>query len=347
MRLTLKLAAIAILAALATSTAAREPKPLFAGTDIIRLTIKGPIVGQAIAKPDAIVPGTLTVEGAATETLPITLQLRGITRRKRETCTFPPLRVEFPDKPPKGSLFQGQDKLKLVTHCRRDEDFQQHVLLEYAAYKLFSALSPISFAVRLAEIDYVDDKGKPIASRLGFFIEDVGDMARRNGVEQVKVPGPLPIEQLDPPASVRFALFQNMIGNLDMSMTRGPPGSNCCHNSRPVAATANATSGLLLIPYDFDFSGLVDAPYAVSPAQIQSAGVKVRRYRGFCAHNGELAVVAEGFRAQREQLQTILGNIPRLDAGSRGKALAYLDSFFQQIESPDRMNDTLVKTCLR
>ena len=39
------------------------------------------------------------------------------------------------------------------------------------------------------------------------------------------------------------------------------------------------------MPYDFDYSGLVDAPYAVPPDSIHLANVRVRRYRGFCLHN--------------------------------------------------------------
>ncbi len=339
---------VAVTALLLVSPAtAKAPKPLFADSEVIRLTIKGPIVALPASKPDAVVDGTLSVQGAAPETLPVTLQLRGITRRKRETCAFPPLRVEFPAKPPKGSLFQGQDKLKLVTHCRRDPGFQQNVLLEYAAYRLFSELSPTSFAVRLAQIDYVNDKGQPITSRLGFFIEDVGDMADRHGLHQMKPKGRIPSTQLDPRASVRFALFQDMIGNLDWGMNGGPAGETCCHNARLVAAKADATSGFAPIPYDFDYSGLVDAPYAVSPAEIQSAGVKVRRYRGFCSHNAGVAPMAETFQAKRASLLKVIAEVPLMDAGTRKKATSYLEDFFERIATPDAIEAKLLKTCVK
>ena len=54
---------------------------------------------------------------------------RGITRRDSEICPFPPLRVVFTEKPPAMSLFKGQKSLKLVTHCRPAESFQQYLLL--------------------------------------------------------------------------------------------------------------------------------------------------------------------------------------------------------------------------
>jgi hypothetical protein len=148
--------------------AADGPKPLFASDDVLSLTLTGPfdtISRDMGAKP---VPGVLKVGGAAPETLPVTLSVRGITRRKKEVCAFPPLRVEFPEKPGPDSIFKGQKHLKLVTHCQRD--YQQYLLLEYTAYRLYRALTPESFNVRLAKIDYTYKDGHALITRLGFFI---------------------------------------------------------------------------------------------------------------------------------------------------------------------------------
>ena len=115
------------------------------------------------------------------ERLPVQLTPRGITRLRQETCDFPPLRVEFASPPPPASLFAGQRRLKLVTHCRPAAFFQQHVLLEYAAYRLNNLLTPASFRARLATIDYVGEDGRPVVTRVGFFIEDRDDVGRRIG----------------------------------------------------------------------------------------------------------------------------------------------------------------------
>ena len=96
--------------------------------------------------------------------------------------------------------------------------------------------------------------------------------------------------QLDPDAAARFAVFEYMISNLDWAMTAGQPGQDCCHNSRLAGRPGTAT-GLVGVPYDFDYSGLVDAPYAVPPDGIHVSNVRVRRYRGFCAHNEQAQAV--------------------------------------------------------
>ena len=92
---------------------------------------------------------------------PITLTSRGITRQTTDICDFPPLRVDFTAPAPTGSLFEHQKNLKLVTHCRRDAAFQQKLLLEYSAYRLFNLMTPQSFRARLANIDYLDAAAGP------------------------------------------------------------------------------------------------------------------------------------------------------------------------------------------
>ena len=133
--------------------------------------------------------------------------MRSTTRRRRDVCAFPPLRVEFAEKPGKSSLFRGQKRLKLVTYCQRTANFQNYVLLEYAAYRLYNALTPESFKARLARIDYTGEDGKLLINRVGFFIEDVDDVARRNGQERLRGVHQISASQLDPAAAARYAVF--------------------------------------------------------------------------------------------------------------------------------------------
>jgi hypothetical protein len=327
--------------------AAEDPKPLFARDDVLTLTLTGPLdnISRDVgAKP---VSGVLKVAGEAPEILPVNLTVRGITRRKREICSFPPLRVEFAEKPGKSSLFKGQKHLKLVTHCQHAEDFQQYILLEYISYRLYHALTPDSFSVRLAKIDYTRNDGRVLTTRLGFFIEDVNDVAKRNGQERLRGVGRISASQLDPAAAARFAVFEYMISNLDWAMTAAPKGQDCCHNARLMGAEGitGTSPGLIPVPYDFDYGGLVDAPYAVPPEKIPVANVRVRRYRGFCAHNEQAQALLAQMSALRPSLMAILDETPQLDARTRRKASGYLGDFFEEAGSPSKVAD-LMKVCL-
>ena len=323
--------------------AAAAATPLFASDQPLRLALRGPIAEVLRGNQrDA----QLALASPATETLAVRLSPRGITRRKSEICAFPPLRVELTQKPAATSLFARQRRLKLVTHCRREADFQQKVLLEYAAYRLFNLVTPASFRARLAEIDYVDSAGRPVASRWGFFIEDVDDLARRVGMREARVGDSVPASLLSPRESARYALFQYMIGNLDWSMRAGPKGAGCCHNSRLLSPRSGA-GALVPVPYDFDFSGLVDAPYATPPEGIPLRSVRTRRYRGLCAHDREALVEAAALRARRSEMIALFDVVPGLEPRTRRRATDYLGEFFDDIADDQRVTARLLRTCVR
>ncbi|MCY7280444.1 MAG: hypothetical protein LH610_06015 [Sphingomonas bacterium] len=325
-----------------------EPaKPLFASDDIIRITIRGPVdtIAKAAEESRATYLGTLTVAGI-NEALGVQLAQRGITRRKNDVCQFPPLRVVFSQPPPASSLFAGQRKLKLVTHCRAAEAFQQYVLMEYATYKLYNQLTSLSFRARLATIDYVDAAGRPTTSRIGFFLEDIDDVAKRNGMREAKVGERIPVARLSPTDSGRVGVFEYMIGNLDWAMQAGPPGDNCCHNAPLIGDSGGSSPLLVSVPYDWDFSGLVDTPYATAPDAINVTSVRQRRYRGFCRFNAEARAAVVDARARQAPLMATFASVPGMDPRTVKKATAYLSGFFADIATDAIAEAKLIKTCL-
>jgi hypothetical protein len=351
MRLVLKMGFVAATLSIlcwAPAGAADGPKPLFAQDDELSLSISGPLDNISRDRDSKPVPGVLTVRGAAAETLAVDLSVRGITRRKKDVCSFPPLRVQFTQKPGPSSLFKGQKELKLVTHCQKAADFQQYVLLEYIAYRLYNALTPDSFDVRLAKVDYIGKDGRALTTRLGFFIEDVSDVAKRNGEQRLKGVAKISASQLDAAAAARYAVFEYMISNLDWAMTAGPPGKDCCHNARLMMAKGaiDNSTGLIPVPYDFDYAGLVNTPYAVPPDGFPVANVRERRYRGFCVHNEEAKAFLAQIFTRRDSLLAVLNAVPELEDKTRRNAADYLDIFFKQAGSPAKVGD-LMKTCLR
>jgi hypothetical protein len=320
------------------AAAAKDPKPLFAADDVLRITFKGP-VGSASLKETA---GSLII---GNETLPMSFSERGITRRASDVCQFAPLRVTFTRPPPPTSLFVKQKKLKLVTHCRSNPDFQQYVLLEYAAYKMFNRLTPASFRTRLAIIDYVSDSGKPITTRYGFFIEDTDDMAKRLDMKEPKTPDRVPITTLSPAYAARVAMFHHMLGNHDWSMRAGPAGAGCCHNGKLIGPIAGSNL-LVPVPYDFDFSGFVGAPYATPPDQLQIKNVRERLYRGYCSHNPQALQAAGEMRAAKSDLLGTLAATPGIEPKTVSRATAYLEKFFADIATEQLTTAKVLKTCL-
>ena len=330
------------LLAIAAPSMAQAPKPLFAASDTLRLSIQAPLanlIGNRESR--GAISGTLT--DSSGNALPVSIALRGLTRRTSEICNFPPLRIDFTTPPPATSVFAGQRRLKLVTHCRSTASFQQNVLLEYAAYRMYNVLTPRSFLVRLASIDYRNPDGRPIVSRAGFFIEDLSDLAKRNGTRELHAPERIPVADLSPPDAARYALFQHLISNHDWSMRAGPVGDDCCHNARLIGTLGPGT--VIPIPYDFDFSGLVSAPYAMPPDELRLNSVRQRFYRGYCSHNVQAAAVAGQMRAARPAILTALTQVPGLEERTRNRATSYLEGFFADIAT-DASVGKLLNRCV-
>jgi hypothetical protein len=345
-RLCLALLTLALLVAAPAS--ARTP--LFDDEAPIAITVTGPLAELVRAAGGAPkpYPAALTVtDGAgAPKTFTIQLQARGISRRTRGYCRFPPLWLKFDKAEVRDMLFAHQKKLKLVTYCRPAPGYDQHIVLEYLAYRLYSLVTPVSYRVRPAEVTYREGAADPGITRFGFLIEDIGDVAVRNGREELTAKShEVSQARLDAQAAARATLFEYMIGNLDWEFLAGPPGAGCCHNGRLLAAPgakAATAAGVVPVPYDYDSSGFVDAPYAEPPE-----GMKItdRFYHRYCATRPALGAVIDEFRARRQAMLALVENEPHLDAAFRDKAERYLQSFFAELDDPSRVKRDIIDHC--
>jgi hypothetical protein len=338
------LAVAGCLFALLASPAAAQA-PLFSADDELALTLDAPfgrLVSGAARSTDPF-PGTVTL-GAAS--FAIEVAPRGFTRRTGDFCSFPPLRLNFERSALQGTQFEGQNRLKLVTHCRPQSSFAPVGVREYLAYRLYNLVTPLSFRVRPAQITYHDNEGRfNELTRFGFLIEDAGEMARRNDRVELEVaPGSVDSAQLDAASSANLALFQFMIGNLDWSYTSGPPGDDCCHNGK-LLAREGETSGIVPVPYDFDFSGFVGASYATPPPSAPVSNVRTRYYWGLCRHNDQLPAAADLFRARRAAMAALIASETRLNEASRVSSQNYIADFFAILDDPERFDRLIVRRC--
>ena len=221
---------VAALLALAPPLTAQEPAlgdplPLFQSHDLLTLRIEADFDALKDDRDEENEerPGQVTLIRADGTEIPFPVQIRtrGRFRLQSNTCDFPPLRLNFRKGQVEESLFDGQDKVKLVTHCRGGDQYEQNVVKEYLVYRLYNVLTPLSFQVRMARITYVDTSGEddPV-ERLGFFIEMEESLAERLGgvivPEEAQEAGVHPARVTNENA-VRVSLFQYMVGNTDWS----------------------------------------------------------------------------------------------------------------------------------
>ncbi|WP_128891708.1 hypothetical protein [Erythrobacter sp. HKB08] len=324
------------------SSAKEKVTPLFASDERLNITLTGPIKTIVNRAERSMDPHPARLQ-AAGESHAISLSARGKSRRKGENCKFPPLRIEFSAKPAETSLFHKQGGIKLVTHCSTREKYDQYVLREYAMYRLYSVVTPESLKVRLAQVTYLDD-GDVVAARPGFLIEDADDAARRLGVKEVDI-GNIGSNLLNREAAARFAMFQYMIGNTDWAMVVGPDPTDCCHNSKLLGESKSARRDLTPVPYDFDNSGMVDAPYAYPNAALGTNSVRTRVYRGFCSLNSLVPGEIERLRRLRPQFEAEIRAIPGLEQRTREDMLRYLDGYYKSVADERSVKRNIYDKC--
>jgi hypothetical protein len=301
-----------------------EGNALFAQTDVLAVTLVGDF--KAINKdrdPNSKqrYPGALRLEGGAE--LPVQFRARGHVRRMARTCDYVPLLVEFEKKTGAGTLFARQEALKLVVQCAGGGEFEQYVLREYLAYRIYNLITRQSFRARLARVTYVDKaSGKPAGTRLGMFLEDETDVAHRLEGRVVELPR-LMFDDLDSDALMPAMIFEYFVGNTDVSIY-------ALHNVRIVQRPDKT---LHVIPYDFDLSGLVNAPYAVPSRGFMIKSVTERVYRGPCRRPELVDPYIANFVAKRDEIRALPDAIPGFSRESRSQTRDYIDSFYSSIRS--------------
>jgi len=345
MRIVRKISLFCVLL-IAAPSSAQELAPLFADRAPLEVTIEAPLTTLMTERPDEeYLEGTFSYmdAGGVVQNLDLKIRTRGNFRRTKEICDFAPIRLNFKKKQVKDTEFDGQDKLKLVTHCQNKVPYnEQLVLREYLAYRIFQVLTDKSFSVRLLRINYIDTEGADPMTKYGFVIEDNDDVAKRVDMKSLDN-GNIKHAELDPQQENLVNIFQYMIGNTDYSLIKGMPGEECCHNSELLSATGEAPYTPL--PYDFDFAGLVNASYAQVNPQFNLRSVRHRLYRGICPNNDQVPDTVQYFLENKEAIYAIIDEMTMLSKRSRGDATSYLDSFFKGISSPKSVNSRFIARC--
>ena len=335
MKLTLALPILALLVAAQSSAAS----PLFDDAGTLDIALEGELA-TLIEDVDARDrhAAVLTVAGRR---YPVEIRVRGKSRTR--VCEFPPLRLYFDTGRMAESVFVGQQKLKLVTHCRNHDSAEKNLLDEYAAYRILNTVTDASYRSRLVRVHYIDtgDRLDPGArQRYGLLIESRPELAARLGGE------PLGVEavtrgEIDEDQAALVYVFQYLIGNTDWSLVRNDDDDECCHNVDLVSVDGRT----LPVPYDFDLAGIVDAPYAKPDPSLRMRSVRQRRYRGYCLPEAPLRRAVERFVERRDAIDAAVRAIPADEQDIR-RIVAYLDRFFRNAARPDRLLAQFERRCL-
>ena len=320
--------------------------PLFSSHSVLDVLIEAPITQLMQERSDErYLNGKLryTDTTGVAHTLDLKLRTRGKYRNQKKTCSFAPIRLNFRKKQVAGTVFAGQDKLKLITHCKIGSDrYEQLVLKEYLAYRSLEILTEKSFRTRLLRVTYLNSQNsEDSVTRFAFVIEDKSDIGDRTGLSPEKIPK-INYADLDRRQANLVSVFQYMIGNTDYSMIRGALNDDCCHN---IELLANDAGLYTPIPYDFDFAGVVNAPYAEPNPKLKISSVRVHHYRGRCTNNELLEETVAYIHEHEAEIHALVDNLDGLEENYRKDFNDYLNVYFDRVSTPKKLERHFSKKC--
>ena len=292
--------------------------------------------GEDPSYQDAVLSYTDPGENKVRE-LNINVRARGSFRKDPENCDFPPLKIRIRRTERQGSIFEDVKEFKMVTHCLSDiHEFEQYVVEEYLIYKAYNIFTDYSFRVRLARITYVDlPERTDSLTRLAFLLEDADDMARRNQGELLDLKS-VPAGKLDRYHFALLALFNYMILNTDYSVS-------IVHNIELVSI--DHFKPPIPVPYDFDWSGMIDIPYD-SPYADSKTRYTGRVYKGPCIKRRERKEVFPHMLSKRGELFDLYAGFPYLDSEIKGRNMQDLRMFYIIMEDKELVRQEFKKNCI-
>jgi len=274
---------------------------------------------------------TLTYAGPDSAlTIPLRVRTRGLYRLTN--CGFPPIRLRFSQNEVRGTPWQDLRRPKLVTHCENRDEYEQNLLQEYAIYRVFRLFTPLGFGARLLRVTYEDSagRGRPV-TRYGIVTEDPERLAERLGGTLLDSAG-IRIFRLQQSNAVMLSVFQYFIANTDWAIA-------FLHN----IALVRMADGLYGVPFDFDWTGVIDARYARPNPVARISSVRVRLYRGLCLPQDRFEPVLARFEALRDTIAAVYRAVPGLEPRVVERTLRYYDEFYRDIVDRTRFFQRVIE----
>jgi hypothetical protein len=311
---------------------------LFKNADVLDLSLRFDMTSYKRKKPkEEYMKATLTYHLSDKDSINKQIRLKSRGEMRNGYCDFPPIRLNFKKSDFKMADLRKITTMKLVTHCEYGNE--ENLLKEFLIYKLYNVLTDVSFRVRLVRMEYINTykKSKPEVS-FAFFIEPLEMLAERTNTTEVTT---VKITQKDiyPEMMDRVAIFNYMIGNTDWAVPNQ-------HNVKVLTKMSFDGSNLgMIVPYDFDYSGLVNASYAVPVEELGIKSVRERLFLGICRSEDTYLQALKEFSDKKEEFYKVINEFPYIKEKTRKEMTKYLDSFYSDFDSRNTIVRELLDNC--
>lgn len=257
---------------------------------------------------------------AGEQTFDITYEVGG--RFRRANCEMPPLRLHLNKKRLVNLGFNKNNDFKLVTHCNNDPGAEDALLREALVYELYRQLSPaMAYRSQVVKINYINTADDSHKSAYGLLIEDTDELKARTALRTIENAYNLPLKNIDNAEIV--TLFQYLVGNADFSLIM----------QRNVKLLEDKQGRITILPYDFDYSGLVSPAYAQGDPTKGQRSIKDRVWVWEYNSEPQMKEARRLFLDKRRQLLDTVENFPLLNEESKKEVSRYIREFYTELRA--------------
>ena len=259
------------------------------------------------------------------------IRVRGNFRRKEANCAFPPFSLYFDKANTANSIFEGQKKIKFVSHCNGGD----MVLEEYLIYKTYAILTNNAYKVRLANINYVDFSGDVMTfNAFAFMLENTKKMGKRLDGKIIK-PDSIYFEELNSRSVAMISLFQYLIGNTDWDFSMQKNFKYLERND----------SHIIPIAYDFDLAEVINSYYPTHESIFGKEAIERRTFKCIEIEKDVFFDAVNTMKSKKEQIYDLYLEFPYLSNTRKIEILNYYEEFFDKLKRKHKLYRELKKVC--
>ena len=278
----------------------------------------------------------ITIYGGERDSVFAKIKVSARGNYRRRTCDFPPVMLNMKDIETAYSDLNDLERVKLVSHCKEGEEYQNYVLREYLAYKLYNLVTDYSFRVRLLNISYYDINYDTLfAKRTGFILEPVDFLEKRfnmGEIEDIEIRQ----ENVENDILLKLSVFEYLLANSDWAVP-------LLHNLKAFG-NEESLDNLIAVPYDFDYSGWVNAHYSVVRIDIGLEKFTDRAFFGPCCSREEYRAVLGYYLGLEDIIIDTIKEFEYLKGRERNDLIRFVRSFYK-LYSKDEIIDIFIESC--
>lgn len=231
-------------------------------------------------------------------------------------CRYPSLLIKLKKDALEADGLARRNDLKLVMQCNDSRSGEAYLHRERFLYGLYREIS--DYHHRTIPVRVAVNSGDTLH---GFLIETEEELAFRYGARLLEGAS-VSTRALDRDAYADLALFNYMILNTDWNIFN-------LHNVECLQVEEKTLP--VILPYDFDYSGLVDAHYAVPREGLGLKSVREAAYLGRNLDAEQLQRAGERFLLKSERLLGLLDAERTIDDRHKAYIRKRLEEFFQEL----------------